>query len=202
MFYAQSTGAVISGRFITWNCSRSTKTVRDANPKCVAKWFVKFTQSDWVIDRPNGCECVAVCMCVPCTNSGVVIRFAVTFIWVSLDGVWRMVCHSFSPELLKKVDGTSILCVCVHACVCVHLYCYSNNNRWHKHSMGSSKPIAVGSTRVTADRCMMLINSLLWVLGDLSIMAKERTPKGSFLWGHRPRTRTLILKSPVQHNWV
>ena len=30
-----------------------------------------------------------------------------------------MVCHSFPPELLKKVDGTSILCVsvCVHVCV-------------------------------------------------------------------------------------
>ena len=77
----------------------------------------------WVIDRPNGCECVAVSMCILCTNSGVVIRFAVTFIWVSLDGVWRMVCHSFPPELLKKVDGTSILCVCMCACGCVHLHC-------------------------------------------------------------------------------
>ena len=34
-----------------------------------------------------------------------------------------MVCHSFSPELLKKVDGTSTLCVCMCACVCVHLCC-------------------------------------------------------------------------------
>ena len=145
--------------------------------------MIREVHTIWVIDRPNGCECVAVCMCVPCTNSGVVIRFAVTFIWVSLDGVWRMVCHSFSPELLKKVDGTSILCVCVHACVCVHLYCYSNNNRWHKHSMGSSKPIAVGSTQVTADRCMMLINSLLWFLVIWASWLRKGHPKVHFYGG-------------------
>ena len=148
----------------------------------------------WVIDRPNGCECVAVSMCILCTNSGVVIRFAVTFIWVSLDGVWRMVCHSFPPELLKKVDGTSILCLYVCMCMCT-LTLYSNNNRWHKHSMGSSKHIAEGSAQITADRCMMLIN-LLWFLAIWT----SWPPKVSLLRWHRPRT--LTLKSPVKHSSV